>query len=400
MSHKINSQDPLALGRSIQKARKSLGFTQQWVADHLKIARTTLTAIEKGERVIRPDELVQLAQLYNESINRLLRHPDASGQSEPFVVQFRKTLSETDGQEIEHAIHEFQKLCEDYVYLEFLTNSPLSKKYPPVYEIGNFDPVKRAEDVATAERNRLGLDDGTIADFAKILENEVGIRILGMPLPSKIAGLFAYSENLGACIAINSKHPVDRQLMSRIHEYAHFLTHRMKVNIFVLKKSTTERFAEAFARFFLMPASGLQRRFHEIKMTKNGVITPADLLGLADLYFVSFQTLVFRLEELKLLPKGTWDNLSEQHFQVRKAQDILGISQKGGTNEINLPYRYRAMAVQAWNSGKLSEGQLAKILRTDRVHAREIIDNFIDRDTINDQGEEFSVVFEDLSQPI
>lgn len=400
MSHKINSQDPLALGRRLQEARKALGFTQQRVADHLKIARTTLTAIEKGERVIRPDELVQLAQLYHEPINRLLRHPDASGQSEPFVVQFRKSLSETDGQEIEHAIHEFQKLCEDYVYLESLTSSPLSKKYPPTYEIGSFDPVKRAEDVATAERNRLGLGDGTIVNLRKILENEVEIRIFVIPLPSKIAGFFACSENLGACIAINSKHPVDRQLMSLIHEYAHFLTHRMRVNIFVLKKNTTERFAEAFARFFLMPASGLQRRFHEIKMTKNGVITPADLLGLADLYSVSFQALVFRLEELKLLPKGTWDNLSEKRFQVRKAQDILGISQKSGANEINLPYRYRAMAVQAWNSGKLSEGQLAKILRTDRVHAREIIDKFIDRDTINDQGEESSVVFEDLLQPI
>lgn len=397
MNSKINSQDPLALGKRLQEARKALGFTQQWVADHLKIARTTLTAVEKGERVIRPDEIVQLAQLYNEPINRLLRQEI---QSEPFAVQFRKALSETDGQGIEQAIHEFQKLCEDYVYLESLTNSPMPQKYPPVYEIGGFDPIKRAEDIATAERNRFGLGDGTIADFEKILENEVGIRILVMPLPSNVAGLFAYSESLGAAIAINSKHPTDRQRMSLIHEYGHFLTRRTKANIFLLKKSLTERFAEAFARFFLMPATGLQRRFHEIKLTKKGVITPADLLGLADLYSVSFQTLVLRLEELKLLPKGTWDTLSEQRFQVRKAQDLLGISQKSGDGSTNLPYHYRALAVQAWNAGKLSEGQLANILRTDRVQAREIIDKFIDRDSINEQGEEISVMFEDLWQPI
>lgn len=400
MNQKINSGDPKALGEKLQSARKALGLTQQWVAEHLKIARTTLTAIEKGERVIRPDELVQLAQLYNEPVNRLLRHPDLSGQGEPFVVQFRKALSETDGQDFEQAIQEFQRLCEDYVYLESLTNSPLPKKYPPVYEIGGFDPIKRAEDVATAERNRLGLGDGTIADFERILENEVGIRIFGMPLPSQVAGLFAYSDKLGACIAVNSKHPVDRQLMSLIHEYAHFLTRRKKADIFVLKKSTTERFAEAFARFFLMPATGLQRRFHEIKLTKKGMITPADLLALADLYSVSFQALVLRLEELRLLPKGTWDTLREHRFQVRKAQDMLGIAPKKGAAEMLLPYRYRSMAVQAWNAGKLSEGQLAKILRTDRVHAREIIDKFIDRDTVDEQGEEFSVMFEDLSQPI
>ena len=395
--NKSNSQDPLVLGKRLQEARKLLKLTQQWVADHLKIARTTLTAIEKGERVIRPDELVQLAQLYNEPINRLLRQEI---QGDSLIVQFRRVLSENDGQEVEQAIHEFQKLCEDYVYLESLTNSPIPKKYPSVYEISGFDPYRRAEDIATAERNRLGLGDGTIVDFEKFLENEIGIRIFAMPFPSKFAGLFAYSENIGACIAINSKHPTDRQLMSLIHEYAHFLTRRMKADILVLMKSTTERFAEAFARYFLMPSTGLQRRFHEIKLMKNGEITPADLLRLADLYSVSFQALVLRLEELKLLPKGTCDNLIAQRFQVRKAQNLLDISPKSGTGEMDLPYRYRAMAVQAWNAGKLSEGQLAKILRTNRVHAREIIDKFIDRDTINEHGEEFSLMFEDLSKPI
>ena len=395
--NKSNSQDPLVLGKRLQEARKLLKLTQQWVADHLKIARTTLTAIEKGERVIRPDELVQLAQLYNEPINRLLRQEI---QGDSLIVQFRRVLSENDGQEVEQAIHEFQKLCEDYVYLESLTNSPIPKKYPSVYEISGFDPYRRAEDIATEERNRLGLGDGTIVDFEKILENEIGIRIFAMPFPSKFAGLFAYSENIGACIAINSKHPTDRQLMSLIHEYAHFLTRRMKADILVLMKSTTERFAEAFARYFLMPSTGLQRRFHEIKLMKNGEITPADLLRLADLYSVSFQALVLRLEELKLLPKGTCDNLITQRFQVRKAQNLLDISPKSGTGEMDLPYRYRAMAVQAWNAGKLSEGQLAKILRTNRVHAREIIDKFIDRDTINEHGEELSLMFEDLSKPI
>jgi Zn-dependent peptidase ImmA (M78 family) len=238
----------------------------------------------------------------------------------------------------------------------------------------------------------------------KILENEVGIRIFGMPLPSKIAGLFAYTEQLGACVAVNANHPRDRQLMTMLHEYGHFLTSRTKADIMILQAYSrvpaTERFADAFARFFLMPAGGLQRRFNELKTLRQGKITPADLLAWADLYSVSFQALLFRLEELKLLPTGTWEKLNQSRFQVRKAQDLLGIERKTGEAEIALPYHYRALAVAAFNKADLSEGQLAQFLRTDPVSARAIVEAFIDREDIDDEGEKLSILFDDLSKPV
>ncbi len=400
MKEILKSIDRQALGERLQAARKTRGLTQQEVADRLQIARTTLTAIEKGERLIRPDELMLLAQLYNESVNRLLRQETTP---EPFVVQFRAALTQSDGSETEQAIHEFQKLCEDYHCLETITNSPLSSKYPPAYDIEGVDPIKRAEDIASAERNRLGLGDGTIANLKKILANEVGIRIFGMPLPSKIAGLFVHTEQLGACIATSTNHPRDRQLMSAIHEYGHSIPSRTKADIVILQAHgripASERFAEAFARFFLMPASGLQRRFHDFQKAKKGNITPADLLALADLYSVSFQALVLRLEELRLLPGGTWDGLDQRGFQVRKAQSLLGISSKTGSGEFELPYRYRALAAEAFNNGDITEGQLARFLRTDRIRARAVIEEFIERAVIDDAGERQPITF-DLSLPL
>ena len=56
--------DPKILGGRLQEARKACGFTQQAVADHLGMARTTLVAIEKGERRVTPDELIKLAAFY------------------------------------------------------------------------------------------------------------------------------------------------------------------------------------------------------------------------------------------------------------------------------------------------------------------------------------------------
>lgn len=407
MAQNFKELDPEILGFHLQTVRKARGLTQQEVADRLNIARTTLTAIEKGERIIRADELFMLAQLYQEPVNRLLRLVSSPREaaSEPFLVQFRKALSQTENPEIENVIREFQKICEDYLYLENLTNSPLRKKYPPQEEIGPLDPVKRAEDIAIAERNRLGLGDNPVGEIKKILENEVGIRIFAMPLPSKIAGLFAYTEQLGACMATNSRHPQDRQLMTLMHEYAHFLTSRTKADMVVLqvyrRVPASERFADAFARFFLMPASSLQRRFHEIKKLKNGSITPADLLELADMYSISFQALLLRLEEIQLLPGRTWDKLVHTRgFQVREAQHLLGIAPKGRSSSIELPYRFKALAITAWNGDQLSEGELTQILRTDRVRVREIIERFIDRNEVSNQGEESSITFDNLNQPL
>lgn len=401
MKETLKAIDRQALGERLQSARKARGLTQQEVADHLQVARTTVTAIEKGERMIRPDELIALAKLYQESVHRLLRQ---SPKQEPLLVQFRSTLARADGGEFEQAVAAFQKLCEDYLYLENITGSPLLQRYPPPYEIGGIDPVRRAEDIASAERHRLGLGDGIIADPQMILEDEVGIRIFGMPLPSHLAGLFACTEQLGACIAVNSKHPRDRQLMTLLHEYGHFLTSRTRADIVVLesyaRQSATERFADAFARFFLMPATGVQRRFHELKALKHGTITPADLLSFADLYSVSFQALLFRLEELKLLPKGTWERLKLSGFKVLEAQKILGIADKGGVDEFTLPRRYRALAAAAFSKGDLSEGQLAQLLRTDRTSARAIVDAFVEREGITASGEQVSIVFDDLSQPV
>lgn len=397
----LKSIDNKQLGKKLQHLRNARGLTQQEVADRLAIARTTLTAIEKGERLIRSDELTDLSKLYNEPVNRLLRQ-DAN--TEPFAVQFRAALVQTDESELELSIQEFQKLCEDYHHLEQLTATPLPRKYPPEYVINNLDPLRRAEDISSLERNRLGLGDSVITNLKNILENEIGIRIFGMPLPSRVAGLLAFTEQLGACIATNTKHPKDRQLMSSIHEYAHFLTTRLKADVVILRTnprmSAIERFADAFARFFLMPSSDLQRRFHEIKNIKDGNVTAADLLALADFYSVSFQALILRLEELRLLRPGTWDRLMNEDFQVRKAQEMLGIRSKPGGSQFELPYRYQALAVQAYDGGDISEGQLARLLRTDRVRAREIVEQFISRYSISDEGEAFPLSFDSLSQPI
>jgi hypothetical protein len=51
-----------------------------------------------------------------------------------------------------------------------------------------------------------------------------------------------------------------------------------------------------------------------------------------------------------------------------------------------LPIRYRYLAVEAYQRGDLSEGQLARMLRVDRLEARQTAIELASRPTIDEEG--------------
>ena len=384
----LRSIDPREIGRRLQEARRARGRTQQEAAEHLGVARTTITGIEKGDRRVRPGELVALAGFYGRSVGEFLR---AGPPVEAFAVQLRSTLAPdiSPEAEIAPATGEFQRLCEDYLELERLTGSPMTQRYPSQYEIGRTSPEDAAEDIAGAERNRLGLGDGPLPDLSALLENDVGLRIFSLRLPSRIAAMFAYVSEFGGCIAVNRNHPPERRRMSLAHDYAHFLTNRYQPTVDLTaryqRQPENERFAEAFARAFLMPAAGLSRRYHELHRSRETRLTPADLCTLAHLYFVSVEALTRRLEELRLLPSGVWDRLDQAGFRVREAQRLLGLTPHPDANRL-LPARYVFLAVGAFALGDISEGQLARYLRLDRLAARDLVLDLSDPLPLSEEG--------------
>lgn len=389
--HAIETIDPRALGRRLQEARKARGMTQQEVAESFAVARTTITAIEKGERRPRPDELISMARLYGRSVG------DFVGPREPvpdFTVQFRTAVTNEIApearQELGQAIQQFQSLCEDYLYLEKLAGASLRRNYPSQYSIEGIGPEHAAEDVASAERNRLGLGDGPVLRLRETLESDVGMRIFAIELPSRVAGIFSYTEELGGCIAVNARHPEERRRWSIAHEYGHFLTRRFQSEVSVLGAYTrvpaAERFADAFACSMLMPAVGLRRRFNELSRSAEGKITVADICRVAHHYYVSVEAMMLRLEELRLIPGGTWERLRDRGFRVREAQAELGLDRRSPSDN-SLPLRYQLLAIRAYEEENLTEGELARLLRVDRVSARRIVENLSNPVHLLSEGE-------------
>jgi len=56
----------------LKKYRERYGYTQQFVADHLGVGKSTYTQYEIGSRRIPVDMLVRVAALYNVSMDEIL----------------------------------------------------------------------------------------------------------------------------------------------------------------------------------------------------------------------------------------------------------------------------------------------------------------------------------------
>ncbi|MCP2335247.1 helix-turn-helix domain-containing protein [Actinomadura rupiterrae] len=360
------------LPERLRVARQSAGVTQQQAATALGVSRPLLVAMEKGSRKVRPEELVTLASLYRREVSDLLRpQPPVEG----IGAQFRLALpSRVDEEKLHDAIAEIERLADDFLDLARRSRVDLPRRYPTEFRLTESDLAPAAEDLALEERRRLGLGDGPVQQLREFLEDEVGLRIFMPRLPSKIAGAIVYAEPLGGCVAVNANHPVQRRRWTLAHEYAHFLTRRDRSEVTTLggRSNADERFADLFAADFLMPRSGVRRRFLELTRDRErGKPTVADLFHLARAFRVSFQAMTHRLEDLALIPSGTFDKL-EPRLRPAEAERTLGLSPDHESAEL-LPVRYRFLAVELFTNGEITEGQLSAYLRTDRAQARDVV---------------------------
>ena len=91
MENILEKIDPKILGNKLQESRNARGLKQQDVADQMNMARTTIVAIEKGERRVNPDELIKFAKIYGRDVSKLLNRVSVARD---FVPQFRQNWRE------------------------------------------------------------------------------------------------------------------------------------------------------------------------------------------------------------------------------------------------------------------------------------------------------------------
>lgn len=367
---------PVEAGDRLRLARESADITQEVAAKAIGVARTTIVAIEKGERRVRMSELQQLAKLYRTSVNALLRREAVHVDLAP---RFRKMDGNHNGA-TDAAAELLANLAKAEVELENLLGVQRVRDYPPERSILSGDVRAQAEQNAAELRQRLGLGNAPISDIVTLLEMEMGVRVYVRRIDGRISGLFAFDEALGACMLFNASHPRDRRTQTAGHETGHFISTRREPEVLQdddRENSREERYANAFARAFLTPARGVMQKFQEVtagsdRMSRRHVIV------LAHFFAVSREAMVRRLEELSLVKPGTWDWFqSNGGITDAQALQVLGDLPPGDAQKADADrpttLRLNLLAAEAVRQGLLSEGQLARMLQIDRVELREIL---------------------------
>lgn len=362
------------VGERIAFLRKRRGLTQLQLADVLGLARTTIVAIENGERRLEASEIYSIAKALEISIHDLAKPNFAMAGAAPrFRLAPKGDLSRD---ELFVAVKTLEDLGRSYLELELLAGIPPGPSPLDVVTASistALDPAIAAEQAAGQVRLVLALTDGPVPDIETELA-VAGIRIFQLELPPKIAGLFVWGDEIGACVGLNRAHPRSRRRFSLAHELGHFVKDREAGDVYMgedPKRDPSELFADAFAKELLMPRSGVVATFSSFVRSNRGRFSPSDLISMARIYGTSFQAITIRLEELRLLPAGTYRDLIERKFQPDETARSLGIAPEEDDRR-ELPDRFVALAVKAYDEELLSEGELARYLRVDRVSARGI----------------------------
>lgn len=365
------------LGDRLRIAREAAGVKQAPAAKVIDVARTTLVAMEQGQRRVRMDEMQKLAQLYNTSVNALLRQEAIHVDLAP---RFRRLISEDD-EGTRSATQLLTELAKAEVELENLLGVRRVRNYPPERPLVSADVRQQAEHDAFEIRQRFGVGLAPITDIVTLLELEMGVRVFVRRLQAKISGLFAYDEKLGACILLNANHPRERRAITGAHEMGHLVCSRREPDVNndgESDRSPEERYCNAFARSLLMPMRAVSLKFNEF-VAGSSRLTRRHVIVLAHYFGVSREAMVRRLEELGLAKRGTWDWFNENGaITDQQAEQVLGdlIAPDAAKTEADRPttLRLNMLAATAYERGLLTEGQIARLLHLSRFEVRVLLD--------------------------
>lgn len=368
------------IGERLRLARDDAKLTQAAAAGVINAARTTIVAIEKGQRRVRIDELQKLASAYGTSANAIMRREAVHLDLAP---QFRK-LRESEDEAVLSASRLLNDLLAAELELEAALGIHRERRYPqerPILPGDTRAVMSQAEMDAQDLRDWLGLGPGPIGDIISVLELQLGIRVYLRPLHSRISGLFAYGDRAGAAMLLNALHPRARLMMTASHEIGHFISARRQPEVLTTdthRVSREERYADSFARGFLMPSRAVRHRFQDLT-AGHSHLTRRHVILLAHAFGVAREAMVRRLEEIGLARRGTWDWFQTNGgITDEQAYHVLGHSESrhydASVSGTRLPPRLALLVGEAWKRDIYSEGQLARLLHLDRHDIRAVID--------------------------
>jgi Zn-dependent peptidase ImmA (M78 family)/DNA-binding XRE family transcriptional regulator len=280
------------LGIKLRIERENLGLTQEDLGKAVGLSSEFISLLELGKRKPSLDSLKSIAEFLKKDISYFVRERETA---------FERLFSQkTINAQAKSELRRFSKYCDDYLKLEEAAGRRL--ELAPAYS--HLSP----ERLAIEERRRLGLGDYPIRNIFLLVEMN-GLRIYRQSLSeeNKISGIFIYFEIKDAAFALINKNLSEaEQIFVTTHEYYHYLRDRYTDPIidnpdvfmeeYVSLYHPREKFAQTFARRFLMPPTKVKAIIE--KDLRSDHLEFEDVVYLKRYFGVSTLAMIQTLKEL------------------------------------------------------------------------------------------------------
>ncbi len=180
------------IGRILQQARKSRGFTQAEVAPQLGVSRATIAQIETGRRLLKAGDLRRLAGFYGCSPSELLAPAPSDQEIDGVAELFRShpALAEDQGpSSFAHVWAMARALTELEAKLEVDSIAHPLPVYGAERANTQWQAARQGYRVAEDERRRLALGEGPVRFVDELLMTS-GVRSAKATLPTGIISVY------------------------------------------------------------------------------------------------------------------------------------------------------------------------------------------------------------------
>lgn len=284
----------------IRLYREQLGFTQEKLGEEIGVTRQTIAAWEGGEREPALVQVTNMARVMNVPVDLLLGSPlQKSSEFQQILSSLLFRADEPSALTPTVREHLTQKVSE-YATLEKLVGeSPVS---PAQYPLEGYDEDS-VEDLSKEVRSWLGVGESApVGDVISLIESK-GLKVVQYPLPEKISGFSAYTDDWGCVIVINVVHPTERKFFTALHELAHLILHRREYRQPQGRTKSSdprEKAANHLAGAVLLPKIVVHR---ELRSYRQQWLPEPLLADIKLRYSVSLRTVLYRAEQIGIITR-------------------------------------------------------------------------------------------------
>jgi len=360
----------LELAHRLRSARKAAGLSQDAAAARMGLPQPSISAIESGKRNLDSLELVKFAELYKRPVDYFLTL-DFKDESTSFApLLSAKGILDSD----RAVVDDFRMFCRDYADLEQFVLGKVN--ILRIFEEISIPRTRRESvDLATryaaSLRRMYNLGSEPMYDVRLFLD-AIGFKVIKRRLNThSLTGIYVHSAEFGHCLLVNRSGNRQRDRFSLAHTMCHALldwqsmsdTDNFCTCSNWLNDSLREYRANIFALNLLMPRETVERVWSQMRTRK----TPGmfDVIAVARYFGVDYESTLQRFLLMGVITEKEQTSLRRELASSSDEIDaLLGytLSEVRISGEELYPDRYLKLAFEAFRSGIIPPGRLAKYL--------------------------------------